>query len=246
MSEKTGKGLDGLLSAFPVNPPSAPAATTDIRSTERHTRLDKLEREHRCTWDGIADPLHLYNWSWTRKLMIGIVFSLGHFVTLLSASTMAAALGDISRDLGINASTVQILFSCYILGLGFAPFLIAPISEMTSRKYIWLFCNGWALCMIRGIVLMPAGLFLVWLGFRRHSPMGDEHGASANASSRMFSYVVGFAFPIFAPQLYAQLGYGWGNSLLASLFIFLGYPVPLIVWFWGEKLRDLGTKSAER
>ncbi|RYP05870.1 hypothetical protein DL764_003513 [Monosporascus ibericus] len=510
MSEKIGKGLDGSSSASPVNPPSAPAATTDIRSTERHTRLDKLEREHQCTWDGITDPQDPYNWSWTRKLMIGIVFSLGQFVTLLSASMMAAALGDISRDLGINASTAQISFSGYFLGLGFAPFLIAPISEMTGRKYIWLFCNGWyvlwnalcpvgkltglmifgrlmtgvgaaagvtltgpvmadmygpeergkslaiasflpyfgpavgpivgglltqevawpwlfwttsifnaavtvlgltciretyapvllrrklasiravegepslkpwtaafwsdflpklsvhllrpvrmlvrrpviqvislvlainfgtytlmlstfatlwidryhqteaisslhyiaiaigttvatqfggffmdriykflrdrangqskpefrAPCMIPGVVLMPAGLF--WYGWASEDTVPwvvvdigaavftagsfilaqaslaylldefTEHGASANASSRMFSYVVGFAFPIFAPQLYAQLGYGWGNSLLAFLFVLLGCPVPLIVWFWGEKLRGLGKRSAER
>jgi hypothetical protein len=63
--------------------------------------------------------------------MIAIVFSLGWFVTLLSASMMAAALSHIACDLDANASTVQISFSSYFLGLSFAPFLIAPISEMS-------------------------------------------------------------------------------------------------------------------
>jgi hypothetical protein len=43
-----------------------------------------------------------------------------------------------------------------------------------------------------------------------------EHAASANAASRMLSNVMGFTFPLFAPQLYRQLGYGWGNSLWPS------------------------------
>ena len=67
-----------------------------------------------------------------------------------------------------------------------------------------------------------------------------EFGASATAASRIFSYAIGFVFPIFAPQLYNNLGYGWGSTLLALLTLTLGLPAPLILWLLGNKLRKLG------
>jgi MFS family permease len=61
----------------------------------------------------------------------------------MSASMIAAALGDIERDVGIDSSTAQIVFSTYFLGLGFGPFLIAAWAEMGGRKHVWLFANAW-------------------------------------------------------------------------------------------------------
>jgi MFS family permease len=124
-------------------------------------------------------------------------------------------------------------------------------------------------CMVPPVILIPVGLF--WYGWAAeigaHWAVVDvgvgvfvcgsfllaqtmlaylldefSHAASANAASRMFSNVLGFAFPIFAPQLFARLGYGWGNSVLAFLFIGLGCPVPILFWVWGAKLRALGRK----
>jgi MFS family permease len=71
----------------------------------------------------------------------------------------------------------------------------------------------------------------------------DEHAASANAASRMLSNVMGFTFPLFAPQLYRQIGYGWGNSLLAFSYIAIGWPAPFLLWFWGAKMRAVGRKN---
>ncbi|PMD33874.1 MFS multidrug transporter [Hyaloscypha variabilis F] len=70
-----------------------------------------------------------------------------------------------------------------------------------------------------------------------------EHAASANAASRMLSNVMGFSFPLFAPQLYKHLGHGWGNSLLAFLYIAIGWPAPILLWKWGAKLRAVGRKN---
>ena len=54
---------------------------------------------------------------------------------------MAAALPQIATDLGMTMSTTQITFSIYFLGLGFAPFLLAPLSEIYGRKAIWIAGN---------------------------------------------------------------------------------------------------------
>ncbi|KAI3325009.1 putative efflux pump antibiotic resistance protein [Xylariaceae sp. AK1471] len=128
--------------------------------------------------------------------------------------------------------------------------------------------------MIIGVVLIPAGLF--WYGWAAQSAtpwiivdLGvavftcgsfmfsqallayqldefAEFGASANAASRLFSNILGFAFPIFAPQLHKALGYGWGTSLLAFIFILFGVPVTLALWRWGERIRARGRTPAQQ
>jgi hypothetical protein len=44
--------------------------------------------------------------------------------------------------------------------------------------------------------------------------------------------------PLVAPSLYARLGFAWGNSLLAFVAVVVGIPVPVGLWFFGEKLRE--------
>ncbi|KAH8159518.1 hypothetical protein CIB48_g8735 [Xylaria polymorpha] len=127
--------------------------------------------------------------------------------------------------------------------------------------------------MIPGILLMPAGLF--WYGWSAQYhyhwivvdigaavfTMGSfiysqalnayildefrEYAASANAALRVLSQILGFLFPIFAPKLYETLDYGWGNSVLAFIFIVLAFPVPGCLWLWGEKLRAIGKQRTQ-
>lgn len=127
--------------------------------------------------------------------------------------------------------------------------------------------------MLIGGLLLPAGLF--WLGWSAQGHMhwimvdigamiftaGDflasqaalayildefpTHAASAGAAARMVSNVLGFAFPLFAPQLYNRLGYGWGNSLLAFVWIVIALPVVVALWFWGHKIRKVGRSQQD-
>ncbi|KAI1763196.1 putative florfenicol exporter [Hypoxylon sp. FL1150] len=472
--------------AFTENPeePEGPVGRED---TEAKKRLAQLLEQYGATWDGPDDPQDPYNWPEWRKVTIGIIFSVGQLVTLMSASIIAAALDNIAHDLGTDASTTQITLSIYFLGLGIGPFLIAALCEMNGRKNIWIISNLWyilwnALCpltgpvmadmyhakdrgkslaiasflpylgpalgpiiggivvdfvywpwlfwvvsifasfitilgalvikesytpvllqrkaaarsgqsgspslsplkwafwhdfvsrlrtylerplrllirrpiiqaislvlalnfgiytfmlstfatlwidrynqsallgslhyisfsigfcftaqvggrimdviyrrlrdrsnnkgegqpefrvpyMIPGVIFIPAGLF--WYGWSAQHritwvmvdlgaiiftcgssilaqsllaytlDLFGHVGASANAATRLLSNILGFVFPIFAPQLYARLDYGWGNSLLAFIFVLLGVPVPLCLWIWGEKLRALGKRLDE-
>ncbi|KAI7613670.1 hypothetical protein KC319_g20030, partial [Hortaea werneckii] len=61
--------------------------------------------------------------------------------------------------------------------------------------------------------------------------------ASAIAATTVLRSLGGFAFPLFAPYMYRALGYGWGNSVLGFLGIAVGFPAPLILWWYGESLR---------
>ncbi|KAH8767338.1 major facilitator superfamily domain-containing protein [Diaporthe sp. PMI_573] len=449
-----------------------------------------------------------YNWAPWRKVTIGVIFSFGQLVTLMTASMIAAALGDISNDLGIDAATAQIVFATYFLGLAFGPFVIAAFAEVYGRKWVWVAGNLWyilwngispvgnskdlmivgrlmtgfgasagvtltgptmadmygkkdrgkavaissllpflgpalgpilggivtqmiewqwifwimcafnglttligVLCiresytpvllhrkarkhredaginieppslkasmnvlgaslwrpvrlllrrpfvqiiglilaldfaiyslilgtfadlyiskygqsqsisslhyiaialgatsaaqvggrlmdwsyrrmtarygggdgtgkpefrvpyLVPGVIITPLGLFLYgWAAehvvswpvvdvgatiFNFGSFMASqmlyayqldefvEHAASAGAATRVLSYTLGFAFPIFAPDLYERLGYGWGNSMLAFLWVVFCFPLPVLLWLWGDKLRAMGRGSKE-
>lgn len=61
--------------------------------------------------------------------------------------------------------------------------------------------------------------------------------ASALAAASVFRSMLGFAFPLFGSQMFAALGVGGGNSLLAGLAIALGIPFPVWLWFYGESMR---------
>lgn len=68
--------------------------------------------------------------------------------------------------------------------------------------------------------------------------------ASAVAAVTVLRSLAGFGFPLFAPQMYHALGYGWGNTVLALAAIGIGLPVPILLWMFGEKLRKMSKIAA--
>ncbi|KAH7355047.1 MFS multidrug transporter-like protein [Rhexocercosporidium sp. MPI-PUGE-AT-0058] len=71
-----------------------------------------------------------------------------------------------------------------------------------------------------------------------------RYAASAVGAATVLRSLAGFGFPLFAPYMYAKLHYGWGNSLLAFIAIALGWPAPILLWKYGEKLRKKSTFAA--
>jgi Major Facilitator Superfamily len=71
-----------------------------------------------------------------------------------------------------------------------------------------------------------------------------RYAASAIGASTVLRSLAGFGFPLFAPYMYSTLGYGWGNSLLGFVAIGIGWPAPILLWFFGERLRKRSTYAA--
>lgn len=61
----------------------------------------------------------------------------------MTASMIAAALGDIFTDLRIDAAIAQIVFATYFLWLAFGPFVIAALAKVYGRKWVWVAGNVW-------------------------------------------------------------------------------------------------------
>ncbi|CAK7231496.1 hypothetical protein SBRCBS47491_007949 [Sporothrix bragantina] len=119
--------------------------------------------------------------------------------------------------------------------------------------------------MVPGAVLVPAGLLIFgWTAEYHTHWIGPNIGAALLASGVIVGFqciqgylvdtytlyaasavgattilrsIAGFGFPLFAPDLYNNLGYGKGNTVLAAVGIVIGWPAPFLLWKYGPYLR---------
>lgn len=89
-----------------------------------------------------------------------------------------------------------------------------------------------------GILLTTFGMQLLGMPLQAYViDSYPEHASSALAASQFLKSLTAFLFPLFAPSMYSALGYGWGNSTIALVGIALGVPAPLLLWYFGARLR---------
>jgi hypothetical protein len=62
------------------------------------------------------------------------------------------------------------------------------------------------------------------------------YAASALAASVIIRSIMGAVIPLAGRQMYAKLGFGWGNSLLAFIITVL-LPIPWLLYKYGERMR---------
>ena len=76
-----------------------------------------------------------------------------------------------------------------------------------------------------GIVLVGAGMILNFQSIQTYViDTFTLHAASALAAVAFLRSLCGFGFPLFAPSMYAALGYGKGDTILACIAIIVGCP----------------------
>ncbi|KAL4964978.1 MFS transporter [Aspergillus stella-maris] len=89
-----------------------------------------------------------------------------------------------------------------------------------------------------GVALIALGITIATLCIQTYLvDTYTKYAASAMAAALVLRSLAGFGFPLFASSLYDRLGFGWGNSLLALVSIVIGWPGPVMLWFYGEALR---------
>ena len=108
-----------------------------------------------------------------------------------------------------------------------------------------LFVYGWTaefsvawIAPILGTALVGFGLMATVIP--AESYLVDAYtnrSASAIAATAFLRSIVGALFPLIGPPLYARLGLGWGNSLLAFTAIVLAF-IPALLFRYGGLLRE--------
>jgi len=63
------------------------------------------------------------------------------------------------------------------------------------------------------------------------------YAASALSAASVSRSMLAFVFPLFGNQMFNALGIGLGNTLLAGVAVIMGIPFPILIYFYGERLR---------
>ncbi|KIJ20545.1 the Drug:H+ antiporter-1 family [Paxillus involutus ATCC 200175] len=117
-----------------------------------------------------------------------------------------------------------------IFGSFFVPIGLLWYGWSAQAKVHWIM-------PIIGTSIYVFGLMTTYLPIQLYLVDTFTYAASALAAASVFRSMLGFAFPLFGEQMYAKLGYGGGNSLLAGLAIVIGIPFPVWIYFAGERIR---------
>ncbi|UKZ91169.1 uncharacterized protein TrAFT101_006163 [Trichoderma asperellum] len=137
-------------------------------------------------------------------------------------------------------------------GIGRPEFRMPTMFIGSIMVSIGLFWYGWSvqarlhwIMPNIGVAICSAGTMGCLQGMQTYIVDSyPTYSASAMAACALLRSLAGFGFPLFAPYLYSDLGYGWGTSVLAFISIGVGIPAPFIFWFFGDKLRAMSRYAA--
>lgn len=121
----------------------------DIEAGNAHAQLERkqttksIQDPNLVTWDGPDDPLNPKNWSKGRKWAATLVVSSFTFISPVSSSMVAPALGTISAEFGItNTAQQELILSIFILAYAIGPLFLGPLSELYGRVRVLQCANA--------------------------------------------------------------------------------------------------------
>ncbi|KAF4816471.1 Efflux pump radE [Colletotrichum tropicale] len=133
------KGTSGLPTTSPGTFLSAKQPEPNQQDANRVLdEEDALEDQRTVDWDGPDDPDNPMNWPESRKWVNLTVMSILSIISPLGSSMFAPGVPKLMAEFD-NSSPMASTFvvSIYFLGFAFGPLVIAPLSEMHGRMYVY-------------------------------------------------------------------------------------------------------------
>ncbi|KAJ6585510.1 MFS polyamine transporter [Mycena capillaripes] len=123
---------------------------------------------------------------------------------------------------------------------------VPSLLPATIALPIGLLMTGWAvqanvhwIVPDIGIAFVGAGIILNFQSIQIYVVDAFTlYAASALASVVFLRSLFGFGFPLFAEQMFAKLGYGKADTVLAAIAIVIGCPAPWLLWNYGKQIRS--------
>ncbi|KAJ7211233.1 multidrug resistance protein 4 [Mycena pura] len=228
-------------------------------------RTHQLSGKLQFLWINISRPLYLLTHSFIcfiLSLYMAFMYSIYYlfFVTLNGFYTTTYGFsigisGLMYAGLGvgfITAASFGAKFSNTLYkyladkngGVGEPEMRIPPIFIGSIFVPIGLFWYGWSaqakihwIMPVIGSGIFGLGMMITFLPIQLYLVDSFKYAASALSAAFLFRSMLGFAFPLFGHVMFAKLGFGWANSLLAGCAILLGIPFPVYIYYRGAALR---------
>lgn len=128
--------------------------------------VDREEEEKENEFeDWESDPDNPRNWPSSKKWQCAAVVSLYTFVPPLASSMMAPGLPEVAEKYNVQSPTIIALtLVMFLLSFALAPLVLAPISEMYGRTWVYHIANLFSLGFSLGCAFSPTVGALI--GFR--------------------------------------------------------------------------------
>ncbi|KAF9872388.1 polyamine transporter 3 [Colletotrichum karsti] len=112
------------------------------RLSEAVDRTPNVEENHEepdvVDWDGPDDPENPMNWPESRKWVNLALMSILTIISPLGSSMFAPGVAKILVEFNTNSPMVAtFVVSIYFLGFAFGPLVVAPLSEIYGRVYVY-------------------------------------------------------------------------------------------------------------
>ncbi|KAF8580037.1 MFS general substrate transporter [Ramaria rubella] len=92
----------------------------------------------KCQWDSVSDPDNPKNWPMSKRAINAIIIASVGLLSSFASSILVPAVPDVMRQFGVaNPLLGTLTTSVYVLGLGFGPFLLAPLSGLYGRWIVY-------------------------------------------------------------------------------------------------------------
>ncbi|KAJ7858270.1 MFS general substrate transporter [Mycena olivaceomarginata] len=167
---------------------------------------------------------------------------------------LAIALGStVGGQLGARVLTrVYLYLKAKNGGIGVPEMRLPLLMVSAATLPIGLLIYGWSVQAHAFWVVPDLGVFIFSIGIGANwtciqTYLVDSYAiyaASAIAAVSSFRAFAGFGFPLFADEMYARLGDGWGNSILALICLVIGCPAPFVFYRYGARLRSRSKGSS--
>ncbi|CAH0047150.1 unnamed protein product [Clonostachys solani] len=111
-------------------------------STDINSQAPQSTDPNVVDWDGPDDPENPMNWPPRKKNTIVALISMITFITPLASSVFAPAINQVMTEFkSTDEQLASFIVSVYLLGFCFGPLVLAPLSEMYGRLWIYHICN---------------------------------------------------------------------------------------------------------
>ncbi|CAG8958687.1 hypothetical protein HYFRA_00011529 [Hymenoscyphus fraxineus] len=194
-------------------------------------------------WNGPDDPENPLNWSSTKKNVHVITISLFVLIANLAATMFAPGAQQLADEFHITDSTVEAMtVSLYVLGFGFGPLVLAPLSELYGRLIVYHFCISIYLAFTIGCAFSTnVAMFLVFrfmAGSAASGPLSIGGGTVADVThpeqrgKAMGIFMIGpFLGPVLGPVIGGFVsqycGWRWTFRILIILTGVIGAAIAI-------------------
>jgi multidrug resistance protein len=136
-TQDTDESEDGIEDEKTAGQEGEAAVNGDLEKGQQlqKTKSSKSTRDpNLVTWDGPDDPDNPKNWTTKKKWLATIVVSTFTFISPVSSSMVAPALGAISAEFGITQEIESaMVLSIFVLAYAIGPIFLGPLSEIYGR-----------------------------------------------------------------------------------------------------------------